>query len=265
MAWPVAGGAGGERQPTATGSRPLLRINDAARIELDCVVRDHQNAPYLRYYNHKMRREAFVPIDDELADEIRHQQEAVPADRPAATCLFPQAKSLDGTKPRRQPFTPIGAWQDRIGLRDELGRPFRFTAHQLRHTYGTRLINADVPQEVVRRLLDHESPEMTARYARLRDDTIRRHWERARKVNIAGETIILEAGTPLSDAAWMKENLGRATMALLLRSSAAADLPARQRLSDLPGVHHHPGLPQRAPRSVARHETAHRHRRSPRQ
>jgi hypothetical protein len=46
------------------------------------------------------------------------------------------------------------------------------------------------------------------------DDTIRRHWERARKVNIAGETIILEANTPLSDAAWMKENLGRATKAL---------------------------------------------------
>jgi hypothetical protein len=84
----------------------------------------------------------------------------------------------------------------------------------LRHTYGTRLINADVPQEVVRRLLDHQSPEMTARYARLRDDTIRRHWERARKINIQGETIILDANTPLSDAAWMKENLGRATMAL---------------------------------------------------
>jgi integrase len=187
--------------------RTGLRINDAARIELDCVVRDNQEAPYLRYNNHKMRREAFVPIDDELADEIRHQQEAVLADRPAATCLFPQTTSPDGTKPRRQPFTPIAAWQDKIWLRDELGRPFRFTAHQLRHTYGTRLINADVPQEVVRRLLDHESPEMTARYARLRDDTIRRHWERARKVNIAGETIILEAGTPLSDAVWMKEPL----------------------------------------------------------
>ncbi len=194
--------------------RTGLRINDAGRVELDCIVRDNQQAPYLRYYNHKMRREALVPIDYELADEIRHQQQAVLADRPTATYLFPQAGSRDGTKPRRHPFIPITAWQDTIGLRDELGRPFRFTAHQLRHTYGTRLINADVPQEVVRRLLDHESPEMTARYARLRDDTIRRHWERARKVNIAGETIILEANTPLSDAAWMKENLGRATMAL---------------------------------------------------
>jgi hypothetical protein len=111
-------------------------------------------------------------------------------------------------------MTRINAWQETIGLHDEHGRPFRFTAHQLRHTYGTRLINADVPHEVVRRLLDHDSPDMTARYARLNDQTIRRHWERARKINIHGETVVLEQGSPLSDAAWMKENLGRATMAL---------------------------------------------------
>lgn len=101
-----------------------------------------------------------------------------------------------------------------IGLRDEHGRPFRFTAHQLRHTYATRLINADVPQEVVRRLLDHESHEMTARYARLKDETIRRHWEQATKINIRGETISPEQNDELNDAVWMKENLGRVTMAL---------------------------------------------------
>lgn len=197
--------------------RTGLRINDALRVELDCVVRDAQQAPYLRYNNHKMRREAFVPIDDELAAAIRAQQDAVLAQWPDATYLMPAPNSRDGRKHRNttsSSFTAITAWQEACGLHDELGRPFRFTAHQLRHTYGTRLINADVPQEVVRRLLDHESPEMTARYARLKDDTIRRHWERARKINIQGETIILDANTPLSDAAWMKENLGRATMAL---------------------------------------------------
>ncbi|TCN29280.1 site-specific recombinase XerD [Kribbella orskensis] len=197
--------------------RTGLRINDALRVEVDCVVRDAQQAPYLRYYNHKMRREAFVPIDDELAAAIRAQQDAVLAQWPDATYLTPAPNSRDGRKARNTTggsFGAITAWQEACGLHDELGRPFRFTAHQLRHTYGTRLINADVPQEVVRRLLDHESPEMTARYARLKDDTIRWHWERARKINIQGETIILDANTPLSDAAWMKENLGRATMAL---------------------------------------------------
>jgi len=38
-----------------------------------------------------------------------------------------------------------------------------------------------VPQEVVRKILDHDSAEMTAHYARLSDTTVRRHWEQAAK------------------------------------------------------------------------------------
>jgi integrase len=193
-----------------------LRLTDAYRLSIDCLVRDAQGAPYLRYRNHKMNREAIVPIDDQLATAIGQQAHTVLEQMPHATHLAPGPSSRDGRRPRSSgPVTArINAGQQTIGLQDEHGRPFRFTAHQLRHTYGTRLINADVPQEVVRRLLDHESAEMTARYARLNDQTIRRHWERARKVNIHGETVALEQGSPLSDAAWMKENLGRATMAL---------------------------------------------------
>ena len=47
-----------------------LRITDACKVPADCVVTDADGAPYLRYYNHKMRREALVPIDDELARQI---------------------------------------------------------------------------------------------------------------------------------------------------------------------------------------------------
>jgi hypothetical protein len=174
-----------------------------------------------------MKRDAVVPIDDQLAAAITDQATTVLNQIPNATLLAPGARSGDG----RRPWTPgpistrINAWQDKIGLHDEHGRPFRFTAHQLRHTYGTRLINADVPQEVVRRLLDHESAEMTAHYARLNDQTIRRHWERARKINIHGDTIALEQNTTLSDAAWMKQNVGRATMTL---SNGYCGLPLQQ-------------------------------------
>ena len=48
--------------------------------------------------------------------------------------------------------------------------------------------NRDVPQHVVQKILDHDSAEMTAHYARLTDTTVRRHWEAARKVNARGET-----------------------------------------------------------------------------
>ena len=43
-----------------------LRIGDALRLPRDCMVRDADGAPYLRYFNHKMDREALVPIDEEL-------------------------------------------------------------------------------------------------------------------------------------------------------------------------------------------------------
>jgi integrase len=49
----------------------------------------------------------------------------------------------------------------RCDVRDEHGQPARLTPHQWRHTLGTRLINMDVPQEVVRRILDHDSHAMT--------------------------------------------------------------------------------------------------------
>jgi len=45
---------------------------------------------------------------------------------------------------------------------------------------------------------------------RLRDDTVRRHRECASKITIQGVTIIPETSTSLSDAAWMKEQHGRA-------------------------------------------------------
>jgi hypothetical protein len=76
------------------------------------------------------------------------------------------------------------------------------------------LINNDVPQEVVRRILDHDSHAMTAHYARLHDTTIRRHWEAARKVNAHGETVTLDPAGALAEAAWAKQRIGRATQAL---------------------------------------------------
>jgi hypothetical protein len=86
--------------------------------------------------------------------------------------------------------------------------------NQVQITYTTRLINRDVPQEVVRVLLDHSSGEMTAHYARLHDTTVRRHWENARKVNTNGEIITIDPNGPLAEANWAKQRLGRVTQAL---------------------------------------------------
>jgi integrase len=195
-----------------------LRITDATGLPRDCIAHDGDGAPYLRYFNHKMKREALVPIDEELQRQITGQQAAGQEQWPGgAPLLFPSPQpQLRGDKPvstsgyRRS----LRRWLKRCDIRDDHGRPVHLTPHQWRHTLGTRLINRDVPQEVVRRILDHDSHQMTSHYARLSDTTIRRHWEQARKVNISGETITLDPGGPLAEAAWAKQRLGRVTQAL---------------------------------------------------
>jgi integrase len=62
----------------------------------------------------------------------------------------------------------IARWMNECGIRDASGRSARVTSHQFRHTLGTRMINNEVPLETVQRMLDHATPEMTARTRRSR-------------------------------------------------------------------------------------------------
>ena len=73
--------------------RAGLRVTDALSVSRDCVVLDADGAPYLRYLNHKMKREALVPIDEQLHALIVEQQGRV-GDAPV---LFPRpTKNPDG-------------------------------------------------------------------------------------------------------------------------------------------------------------------------
>jgi integrase len=195
-----------------------LRVGDATKIGPECVIRDADGAPYLRYFNNKMKREALVPVDEELDQQITGQQQRILDRWPdGGRWLFPAPRmNPDGA---RQLTThsyrgQLNDWLQRCDVRDEHGRPVHLTPHQWRHTFATRLINRDVPQEVVQVLLDHSSGEMTAHYARLHDSTVRRHWEKARKVNARGETVTVSPDGPLAEASWVKQRLGRVTQAL---------------------------------------------------
>jgi integrase len=195
-----------------------LRISSATTLPWDCVVTDPGGAPYLRYYNTKMKREALVPIDEELQALIGRQHDRVRRRWPAGTpVLFPRPHSnIDGTRPIAAGTyrAALHRWLEACDIRDEHGQPVRLTPHQWRHTLGTALINRDVPQHVVQKILDHDSPLMTAHYARLSDKTVREHWEKARKVGATGQPVTISPDGPLGDAAWAKHRLSRATQAL---------------------------------------------------
>ena len=194
-----------------------LRVSDALKLPFDCTVTDDAGAPYLRYRNNKMKREALVPVDDELLELIRGQQQRVLDRYPPGAVLFPRPeKNPDGKTPVSSSTYRLALyrWLELCDVCDEHGRPVRLTPHQWRHTLGTVLINRDVPQHVVQKILDHDSPLMTAHYARLSDKTVREHWEKARKVGAQGQPVQISPDGPLGDAAWSKQRLSRATQAL---------------------------------------------------
>jgi integrase len=203
--------------------RTGLRVSDALRLDRDCVITDPGGGAYLRYLNHKMKRQALVPIDDELRALITaHATRAT-----GTSLLFPRpTKNPDGTAPTSSSTYRIALyrWLADCDVRDEHGRPVHLTPHQWRHTLGTRLINRDVPQEVVRRILDHDSPQMTAHYARLHETTIRRHWQAARTVDAAGRDVHLDPDGPLAEAVWARHHLDKASQAL---PNGACGLPVQ--------------------------------------
>ncbi len=53
------------------------------------------------------------------------------------------------------------------------GSPFGITLHSLRHTAACRLINGDLPIQMVSRILSHENPQTTYRYLSSTDETLR--------------------------------------------------------------------------------------------
>jgi hypothetical protein len=161
-----------------------------------------------------------IPISQRLLEQIRAQQTDV-ARRLAPEqrhYLLPRLRSNPDGRLHYSWATLNGRlrrWLADCDIRDAVGRPAHVTPHQFRHTLATRLVNNEVPLDTVRRLLDHNSPEMTARYAQIKDQTLRREWERyQQRINISGEVITLEADGPLSDAAWAKENVARAKQTL---------------------------------------------------
>jgi hypothetical protein len=125
----------------------------AGRPEFDSGLHNHPAV---------MNRDALVPIDTELRELITEHRQRTTERWPAGTPrLFPRpTKNIDGTHPIASPTyrMALERWLDACDIRDEHGNPVHLTPHQWRHILGTRLINRDVPQEVVRRILETRLP-----------------------------------------------------------------------------------------------------------
>lgn len=197
-----------------------LRANDACALVFNPIIVDSAGWPCLKFHNTKMATEQLIPLSQRAADAVRAQQAHLHTRWPdGCPRLFPSPHSNpDGARgfsyaTLRQRLTD---WQEDIDLHDESGQRVSVTAHQFRHTLGTRLINAGVPQHVVQKMLGHASPQMTARYATIHDATVRAAFDdyQQRRVDVGGRPLPFDPDGPSADAEWIKHNLARVQASL---------------------------------------------------
>jgi integrase len=197
-----------------------LRITDACRLPFNPIIDDSVGWPCLKFFNTKMKCEQLVPLSQTAADAIRSQQAHLRQrwDDPPPR-LFPSPHcNPDGTRPFSDATfrSRLNDWQQTINLHDDAGQPVQVTPHRFRHTLGTRLINAGVPQHVVQKMLGHASPQMTARYATIHDTTVRAAFDdyQRRRVDIGGTRLDFDPDAPAAEAEWVKHNLARVAASL---------------------------------------------------
>jgi integrase len=198
-----------------------LRSSDALNLPFNPLLADSAGWPCLRYYNAKIAEDQLIPLSPSAAETIRAQQAHLRDRSPDRdlTWLFPRPR---GDPAAAKPFSyhtfrdRLTAWQQAIGLHDEAGAPVHVTAHQFRHTLGTRMINDGVPQHVIQRLLGHTTAQMTARYAHIHDTTLREAFDdyQRRRVDISGQRLAYDPIATTADAEWIKHNLARIAASL---------------------------------------------------
>ncbi|WP_210718591.1 tyrosine-type recombinase/integrase [Amycolatopsis acididurans] len=154
-----------------------LRIGELLDLELDCVHEVPDHGSWLKIPLGKLETERMVPIDDDILTLIDHIIAIRSHGRPMPHPRY--------RRPAQFLFTHHGRRLSQNAVRAELDRAAQaagldhITPHQLRHTYATALVNAGVSLQALMAMLGHMSAEMSLRYGRLFDTTVRAEYERA--------------------------------------------------------------------------------------
>jgi len=161
-----------------------MRIGELLDLELDCLWDFGSSGTWVKVPLGKLGTERTVPLDEPTLAAFdawmgqRGSQRALDHPRhgqPADFLFVERGRRLSPYRLRHGLDDAVAA----AGLRGRGGGPLRVTPHQLRHTYGTSLVNAGMSLQALMALMGHVSVEMTLRYASLASPTVRAAYEAA--------------------------------------------------------------------------------------
>ena len=139
----------------------------------ECLEFDQTGEPRLHWYNHKMKRDGRpLPVTTAVVEAIKRQQALVQEvpDLFGKHYLFRTKRGLYRFSRFCEHLNQVAHQVPILGAD---GQVYRFKPHQFRHTVGTHMINHGMGIADVMAYLDHQSPEMTLRYAEIEDETLK--------------------------------------------------------------------------------------------
>ncbi len=173
-----------------------MRVGELLDLELNCLLDFDRHGRWLRVPLGKLISERVVPLEPDTVAVIdawtarRGRQRALPHPRhgrPTEFLFLEHGRRPTSFRLRKGLLDAVAA----AGLRGRDGQPLHITPHQLRHTFGTSLINGGIGLPALMALMGHVTPEMTLRYAKLAPPTIRSAYQHAMDKVLAGQLLPL--------------------------------------------------------------------------
>lgn len=185
-----------------------MRIGELCKLPVQCLTQDASGDWFLRTYQAKMRKEHSIPLSREGVAVIQEQQQETRkrwGDQ--ARWLFPDK---NGNPFKQATFADnLNRLAHRTQIRDAAGHLYHFRSHNFRHTVATRMINSGVPQHIVQRYLGHATPDMTAVYAHIHDQTMKEEYAkyRGKVVDVTGKVVAQNSIVDAGDLQWVKKHI----------------------------------------------------------
>jgi site-specific recombinase XerD len=189
-----------------------LRIGELVDLELDCVHEIPGQGSWLKVPLGKLATERMVPLDDDTIDVVdrivEHRCPGRPLRHPRSGRLVEFLLTHQGRR-----VSPDTLRVELHRAADEAGLD-PVVPHQLRHTFATALVNSGCSLQALMAMLGHVSAEMSLRYGRLFDATVRADYDKALTLAKQRLGTVLPEATPVTlNTDWRQTPLIKARLA----------------------------------------------------